>query len=267
MEITGKTKVMFVLAHPIGHVRATAVLNAHFARAGHDIAASPLHVHPSDLEEVLRAIRRMRNVIGFGLTIPHKIAALAYLDSLTPEAEAAGASNFVRRNADGSLTGHNTDGLGFVAGLRAHGVEPHGLRVLQIGAGGAGHAVAAALAAEGVGALHIVNRDRRRAESLAGRLRSFYPGTTISTNAIGAGEADLIVNATSLGMKPDDPLPCDLDRAGPQQVVAEVVMTPPETRFLALAATRGCRTVPGRAMLDAQMDLVTRFLVEQPALA
>lgn len=267
MQITGRTRVMFVLAHPIDHVRATAVLNARFAASALDVATSPLHVHPGDLPEMLKAIRRMHNVIGFGLTIPHKIAAMAHLDHLTPDAVAAGAVNFVRRNADGSLLGHNTDGLGFIAGLAAHGVDPRGRRVLQLGAGGAGHAVAAALAAHGVGSLRIVNRDQRKGERLVRRLQALFPAVPISTASPSARDMDIIVNTTSLGMRPDDPLPCDLAGAGPAQTIAEAVMTPPDTRFIELARHLGCRTVPGRAMLDAQMDLVVQFLLPEPGLA
>lgn len=260
MEITGQTKVMFVLAHPIGHVRATAVLNAHFQSIGRNVAASPLHVAPEDLETVIGAIRKMRNVLGFGTTIPHKIAVMRHLDELTPNARNVGAVNFTRRDEDGRLIGHNTDGLGFVAGLMANGVDPAGKRVLQIGAGGAGRAVAFALAEAGAGALRIMNRDAGKAAELARGIAALYPHCSATAGPAKAEDFDLVVNTTSVGMKEDDPLSVDLDRVGPATVVADVIMSPPVTRLLAKAAERGCKTIGGKAMLDEQMGLVSALL-------
>lgn len=260
MAITGKTRVMFVLADPIGHVRATAVLNAHFEAIGRDVVCSPLHVAPEDLATVLSAIRRMRNVIGFGTTIPHKIAVMKHLDEVTPNARDVGAVNFTRRDPDGRLVGHNTDGLGFVAGLVKAGIEPAGKRILQIGAGGAGRAVAFALAAAGARELRIANRDPARAAGLAAAVAALHPGCAASSGVAQAGGFDIIVNATSVGMKDDDPLPVNLDNVRPQTVVADVIMNPPVTTLLAAAAERGCTTVGGKAMLDEQMNLVAEFM-------
>ncbi|MFI0847001.1 shikimate dehydrogenase family protein [Mesorhizobium sp. IMUNJ 23232] len=260
MEITGQTKLMFVLAHPIGHVRATAILNAHFQSIGRNVAASPLHVAPEDLETVIGAIRKMRNVIGFGTTIPHKIPVMRHLDELTPNARNVGAVNFTRRDEDDRLIGHNTDGLGFVAGLKANGVDPVGKRVLQIGAGGAGRAVAFALAEAGASALRIINRDVGKAADLARNIVALYPDCDATAGPEKAEDFDIVVNTTSVGMKEDDPIPIDLGRTGPATVVADVIMSPPVTRLLAKAAERGCKTIGGKVMPDEQMGLVTAFL-------
>ena len=260
MQITGQTKVMFVLAHPIGHVRATAVLNAHFQSIGRNVAASPLHVAPEDLGAVVGAIRKMRNVIGFGTTIPHKIAVMGHLDEVTPNARNVGAVNFTRRDENGRLIGHNTDGLGFVAGLKLNDVDAAGKRILQIGAGGAGRAVAFALAEAGASTLRIVNRDAGKAAELARSIAALYPDCNATAGPAIAEDFDIIVNTTSVGMRDDDPIPIDLDRIGPATVVADVIMTPPVTRLLAKAAARGCKTVGGKAMLDEQMGLVAAFL-------
>jgi shikimate dehydrogenase len=261
MQITGQTKIMFVIAHPIDHVRATSILNAHFQCIGRNVAASPLHVGPEDLCVVVAAIRKMQNVIGFGTTIPHKITVMRHLDQVTPNARNVGAVNFTRRDGDGRLIGHNTDGLGFVAGLRLNGVDPVGKRALQIGAGGAGRAVAFALADAGVSALRIVNRDEGKAAELVEAIAGLYPDCNASAGPASAENFDIIVNTSSVGMKEDDPLPVDIERIAASTVVADVIMSPPVTRLLAKASERGCKTIAGKYMLDEQMGLVSEFLL------
>lgn len=260
MDITGKTAVMFIIADPIEHVLGTAVLNAHFRRSGQDIVACPLHVRPEDLEATLRVIRRLQNVIGFGVTIPHKISIVAMLDHVTRNAELVGAVNFVRRDPDGRLTGHNVDGEGFVAGLDANGVTVSGMSVLQVGAGGAGRAIAFAVASSGAKKLNIINRTMAKAEELARAVQAAHPACDVTVRAPDLEDVDLVINATSVGMRPDDPLPLDLAGLGPAAAVAEVIMRPEMTAMLRRAAERGCTTVPGRAMLDHQIALAAAFL-------
>ncbi|RRH76137.1 shikimate dehydrogenase family protein [Falsigemmobacter faecalis] len=264
MKITGKTRIMFILADPVAHVIGTDVLNQAFAARGLDLACSPLHVPPEGLASVLQGLRQIRNLAGFGCTIPHKAAVLPLLDQLTEEARAIGAVNFVRRESDGSLTGTNVDGAGFMAGLKAQGVEVTGRRALLLGAGGVGRPIAFSLALAGLSELVIANRDLTRAEDLAEGVRALVPGCR--TRACESREMpppegfDLVINATSLGMKPDDALPFDPRRLQPQSVVAEVIMTPAVTPVMAMAAARGCLCVPGLAMMRPQAGLVAEFL-------
>lgn len=133
MEITGKSRIIFVLADPVDHVRASAVLNEYFRSLNFDVAASRLHVAPGDLAQVVDAIRRMRNVAGFGVTIPHKVAVLPHLESITPRARLIGAVNFVKREADGRLYGDNLDAPGFMAGLERNNIPVQGRKVLDRG--------------------------------------------------------------------------------------------------------------------------------------
>ncbi|WP_378942333.1 shikimate dehydrogenase family protein [Mesorhizobium sp. ANAO-SY3R2] len=252
---------MFVLAHPVGHVRASAVMNAHFESIGKNVAVSPLHVAPEDLGAVLGAIRKMRNVIGFGVTIPHKIEVIKHLDEVTATARDVGAANFVRREESGRLVGDNIDGAGFVAGLARNGVSPAGKSILQIGAGGAGRAVAFALAAAGARELHIANRDSAKAQALAEAVSKAHPGCTTVSGPFDVRRLDIIVNTTSVGMKETDPLPVEIDGIGPDTVVADVIMTPPVTPLIARAAAMGCKSIGGKIMLDEQMKLVEKFVL------
>lgn len=264
MRITGKTRIMFILADPVGHVLGSDVLNRAFAENGLDVAVSPILIKPADLGDMLGMIRRIANVIGFGVTIPHKMAVVGLLDELTEAARDIGAVNFVRRDDDGRLIGHNVDGEGFVAGLGESGIAVTNASVLQIGAGGVGRAIAFTLVREGAGPIHLVNRNKAKAENLANAIRSRRPKAEIhvhsDVDAIPDRTFDLVVNATSLGMHDDEPLPVPIERLSPSSMVAEVIMAPARTPLLVEAERIGCRTVTGMAMMQPQPMLVARFL-------
>ena len=258
-QITGKTKIMFILGDPVAHIRGTALLNEHFSRIGLDAAASPLHVAPADLGTIVGAIRKMRNVAGFGVTLPHKIEVLRHLDATTERAAQVGAVNFVRRAADGGLTGDNVDGIGFVAGLARNGIAVQGQRVLQIGAGGAGRAIAFALAEAGAGEILIANRSLEKARLLAEAVEAAFPRCRCAAGPADAARADLVVNTTSVGMHEGDPLPVDIARLPASVVVADVIMAPETTPLLEQAMRQGCRIVRGKEMMMDQLRLVTAF--------
>lgn len=257
-DITGKTAVMLMLADPVSHIRGTALINASFGALGLDAVILPLHVAPADLKGTLLAVRRMQNVAGLGITIPHKVAAWSLVDDLTPEARRMGATNFIRRTPDGSLIGTNTDGAGFIAGLRTNGFDPQGKRAFLSGTGGVGRAIAFALAEAGVAALALTNRDMAKAEALATEIRRAAPACAVTLGGQVAG-MDLVVNGTSLGMHPGDALPLDLTGLSPRTTVAEVVVQPAMTSFLTEASVRGCQVIPGAEMLKPQPALVAAF--------
>ncbi len=259
-RITGKTKLLFILGDPVAHIVGSALFNEHYRRNGIDAVISPLHVLGEDLGMILGAMRRMRNLAGFGVTIPHKIPVMAHLDRTMPRARHVGAANFVRREPDGTLVGDNVDGLGFVAGLASSGVGVAGRRVLQIGAGGAGRAIAFALAEAGAAELRIANRSAEKARLLAEAVQAAYPDCRCSSGAPGTTNVDLVVNTTSVGMRPGDPLPVDIQSLGPPVAVADVIMTPETTPLLVQAAAQGCAIVRGKEMLINQMRLATDFL-------
>jgi shikimate dehydrogenase len=260
MEITGKSKIMFVLADPVDHVRASAVLNAYFAGIGDDLWTSPLHVRPNDLSAVIGAIRHIGNVVGFGVTIPHKVAIIPLLDEVSPNGRLIGAVNFVKRSTDGRLIGDNMDATGFITGLLNHGCTISGKRVLQLGAGGAGRATAVAIAQAGASELWIANRDEAKAQALAETIQGLYPETRVKAGSAPAETFDLIVNTTSLGMKASDELPIDISGIGSSTVVYDIIVNPPVTRLMEIARERGATTIGGKAMLDAQMALVAQFI-------
>ncbi|WP_226576091.1 shikimate dehydrogenase family protein [Acuticoccus sediminis] len=261
-EVTGRTRLYGILADPIHHVKTPEVMHSVFARHGIDGVLVPMHVAPDGLARALDGLRVMQNFGGFIATVPHKPAMLGLCDAVDGDAALIGAVNCVRREADGRMVGAMLDGIGFVAGLREAGIEPAGKRILLAGAGGAASAIAFAVAEAGAAALTIANRTVAKAAALAGRVGTAYPACTTAAVAEpeAVGDYDLVVNATSLGLRPDDPMPLDPAGLHAGQVVAEAIMDPAETPLLAAARARGAAVHPGLPMLRCQIELMARHM-------
>lgn len=259
-QISGNTRLYAHLAHPSAHVRTPQVLNAEFAARGIDAAAVSVDVAPEDLPALVGGLRGWRNLAGLGVTMPHKQAVVPLLDSLSPSAARIGAVNVIRRDAGGGLHGTNSDGLGFVRSLLLAGHAVSGQRVLLLGAGGAGRAIAFALLDAGVTELTIANRDQERARELVAALQAVYPGASVACGPAQVRGHRVVVNATSLGQRADQPLPVDPAGLDPHVLVADIVMSPPVTPLLEAAGAAGSRTHPGLPMLQCQVDLVIEWL-------
>jgi shikimate dehydrogenase len=191
--------------------------------------------------------------------MPHKVSVVDLLDEVSPAVRVAGACNAVRREADGRLVGDLFDGEGFVRGVRRKGVELRGARVLIVGAGGVGSAIAASFAGAGVAALALHDLRADVVESLAARLRQHYPAIEVRTGSDDPAGQDIVVNATPMGMEPGDPLPLDVSRLAPSTFVGEVVMRQAMTAFLQAAQARGCRFQIGTDMLFEQIPAYLEF--------
>ncbi|MFA7579457.1 shikimate dehydrogenase [Castellaniella sp.] len=250
------------MADPVAQVRTPQVINAWFREHQVDAVLVPMHVPAGDLDAVLDALRRMRNLGGFIVTVPHKTAIAERCDELGPAGQAIGSVNTVRRTADGRLVGEMFDGAGFVSGLQTQGHDLAHKRVLLLGAGGAGSAIAFALAQAGAASVTVANRTPARAHALVERVRKALPQATIEAGAPEPEGHDIIVNATSLGMRAEDALPLDVERLAPDMLVAEIIMKPEQTRLLDEAQRRGCPIHHGRHMLDRQVALMTQFLLQ-----
>jgi len=263
-EITGRTKVWAILADPIHHVKTPQALNALMRERDVDGILIPAHVGADDLAGFVSGLRSMRNLGGFIVTVPHKTAIVDFCDEVSDQARAIGAVNTVRRDTDGRLVGEMLDGAGFVAGLRQGGIEPRGKSVYLAGAGGAANAIAFALTEAGVSRLTIANRTRSKGEDLKQRLAQHYPSVPVEIGSPDPSGHDLVVNATSLGLREGDPLPLDASRLSADQIVAEIIMQPETTALLAAAGERGCRIHPGRPMLSCQLELMADFMGMHP---
>ena len=261
--ISGRTRVFGILADPVHHVKTPQAINRLFEAQGFDGVMVPLHVEPGALATTLQALRGIRNFDGFIVTVPHKIAVVCWCDELTIDARQVGAVNVVRRTADGRLIGGILDGDGFVHGLRAAGIDPAGQSVYLAGAGGAASAIAFALAKAGVHRLTLANRSADKARSLLDRVVDAFPSLQGAVGTDDPSGHDLVVNATSLWLRPGDALPLDTGRLEALQIVAEIIMDPALTPLLAAAADRGCRTHAGAPMLAGQVQLMAAFMTGQ----
>ena len=259
MTITGKTRVYAHIGFPTGHVRTPMLYNGLLEERGIDLVVVPFEVAPENLVSAVPGFRAWRSLAGVGVTIPHKETMTHLVDELTPMARLCGATNVIRRDPDGRLIGGQFDGIGLVQSLLALGHKLDGARVLLAGAGGTARAVAFALADAGVGRLEITNRTREKAEAILVAVGAAYEHCDARLYE-GDYEFDIVINTTSLGMKPDDPLPVSVEVLRPGTVVADAVMAPPETALLRQAAERRCARHPGLLMLRAQFEMTLEFL-------
>lgn len=255
---TGSTRVLGIIGDPIAQARSPEVWSALFRLNGIDAVCVPMQVDPSGLGAFLEGAKALRNFLGLIVTIPHKAASLAHVASLTERSAQVGAVNVIRLDDHGAWTGDTVDGIGLVAGLERRGQDPAGRRALVVGVGGAGTAIAFALAEAGASEVAVFDVDRARADEVAGRVAA--TGTASYVAAPEAAGFELVVNASPLGMAPDDPLPISLDNVDSGAVVADVVVHPRMTKLLQTAADRGCFTQPGVHMMDGQITPMAEFL-------
>ncbi|WP_243371828.1 shikimate dehydrogenase [Geotalea sp. SG265] len=260
--ITGKTTVLGIIGSPLGHSLSPLMHNAAIEALGLDYVYVPFPVAPDRLGEVVLGLKHA-GVAGFNVTIPHKAAIIPFLDELTPEAELAGAVNTVKKEGD-LLLGDNTDGAGLLVSLKDDlSFAPGGAKILVLGAGGAARGAVAALCSAGAALVTIANRDRDRADELRGYFARLFPAINLRsacldvlTSAEQLQQFDLILNATSVGMKNtsfDGFSRASL--AGVGACFYDMVYVPSQTPFLEMAASNGLRAANGLGMLAAQGEI------------
>lgn len=244
---TGATRAAGVIGWPVRHSLSPVIHGAAFAAAGLDWTYLAFPVAPGDAPQAIAGMRAL-GIEGLSVTMPHKAPVAALVDRTTADAAALGAVNCVFRDGD-LLVGDNTDGPGFVDSLRIdEDLDPAGMHCAVFGAGGAARAVVRALAEAGADRVSIVNRNDDRA-----RVAAALAGDrgVVATAAVVA-EADLIVNATPVGMGDDDALVVDPASIGAGAVVVDLVYHPAVTPLLAAATAGGHPTVGGLGMLVHQ---------------
>jgi shikimate dehydrogenase len=257
--LDGATRLYGIIGDPIAQVRSPEVVTARLRRAGRNAILVPFHVAGARFDETVRGLKALANLDGLVVTVPYKARILSHVDTLLANGMRVGAINAMRREKDGSWTGDNFDGRGLVHGLRERGHAVAGTRVAVIGCGGAGSAVAVAFAEEGAAALSLCDADERRAQDLARRVAEAFPDCALTVAPPDPAGRDILVNATPVGMAPGDGLPVPLGPLDPRLLVIDVVMKPAVTPLLRHAEACGCRTVPGRVMLEGQVEELIRF--------
>jgi shikimate dehydrogenase len=259
-EISGTTRIFPVVGWPVEQVKAPTLFNAYFKRHDIDARVIPLKIEPANYIEAVRLLMSIDNVGGILVSIPHKPMSVDAVDIPSPRAVLAGACNAIYLGPDGkTLVGDLIDGEGFIRAFeRICGDTPFPWangKALVVGSGGVGCAVAEVLAARGVAHVAIYDTRAEQAEALRARLLLAFPDTEISIGTPQAAGYDLVVNATPLGMHPDDPVPVDLNGVSPSCIVADCIMKIEMTKLLVEAQARGCRIQKGKEMMLEQAPL------------
>ncbi len=254
--ISGRTRLILLAGDPIGHTKGYAEYAAAIAASGHDCAYLPAHVPEGRLREFLGGVTHLRNLAGVVCTIPHKQDA-ARLGRCDSAARRAGSANLLRPGGDGGWDASMVDGAGFLAAAGAAGLPIARRRVQLLGAGGAGRAVAMAIAGEAPAALAIHDPDGARADSLVAAVAAEFPGVAVRR---GLGASELLVNCSPIGMGSDDRLPCD-----PALIPGFVydVVNRSDTPLMVAARARGAVADHGYSMMAAQIPLVLRWMLER----
>jgi len=258
-QIDGMTRLFAIIGDPIFTVRSPAVFNALFARQSINAVLLPYHVAAPDLRTAWAGLKTIKNLDGVVATMPHKRAMCELVDELGDNGRVVGAINAVRRRADGRWEGDMFDGVGCVHGLKAQGHEVNGRSVFLLGVGGAGAAVATALAQAGVKRLVIADVDSERRNRVAERIRAAYPKTLIEVGSIEQGPFNMAINCTPLGMRAEDPLPFDPVLLPESTLIVDVITKPEMTPLLNLAKESGHATHSGKHMHHGQAIAVAAF--------
>ena len=266
---------------PIAHSASPAMHNAAFAALGLNWRYLAFEVEPKNLRATIEGAKAM-NFAGINLTVPHKLLAVEMMDELDESAKKWGAVNTIKFNSGAGilpassahtgkmpvpLTGFNTDADAIVTALREDlKLELRGAKVFLLGAGGAGSTAALKLASENIAELFLVNRTEEKADAVAGEIIEHFPAVKVSVG-FPKTEVDLVINATSLGLKPDDSSPLDEKQFSLKRTraVYDMIYRPAETKLLKSAKTAGCKTANGLGMLLHQGAKAFEIWTGRPA--
>ncbi|CDB75916.1 MULTISPECIES: shikimate dehydrogenase [unclassified Clostridium] len=258
-RITGHTELIGLMAYPIRHSSSPAMHNAAFAKLGLDYAYLAFEVDNDSLEGAVQGIRSLK-LVGSNVSMPNKTVVHKYLDKLSPAAEMCGAVNTIV-NKDGVLTGHITDGTGYMMSLKDNGVDVIGKKMTIVGAGGAATAIEIQAALDGVAEISIFNRKDEFWANAEETVRKINEKTNCKAQLFDLADLDklkeeiassyLFTNATGMGMKPLEGQTYIPDKSflRPDLIVSDVVYYPRETELLRMAKEVGCKTMNGLGMM------------------
>ena len=228
----GTTKIYGCLADPINHVKAPTIFTAIFKNQNIDAVMIPIHLNNDNLENVVSSLKSIKNFKGMTVTIPHKTNITKLCDYLEPDAKFTGAVNWIKFDNDRNLIGDNFDGQGFVNGFIKQNYSLKNKNVCLFGAGGAALSIGASLVNEHIKSLKLINRNINKAIHLKNKIHSksnLLKVDVFSESDYTLTDSDIIINATSLGLKKTDKMPFDVNNSSPSSVIADIIMQPEET--------------------------------------
>ena len=261
-QIDGGTRLYAIIGDPVSSVRTPALFNSMFSKNNVNAVLVPLLVPKSQLNVAWMGLKELGNLDGVVVTMPHKVAICDLVDELGESARIVGAVNTIRRNTDGRWEGDIFDGIGCVHGIKTQneGCEVAGRSAFLLGLGGAGAAIAAALAQSGIRRLVVSDLDEARTGHIADKIRTAYPGTNVEIGTLKNGLFDIAINATPLGMREGDALPFDPRMLPETTLVVDAIPNPEFTPLLNLAKESGHAIRTGRHMHWGQAISAAEFL-------
>jgi len=257
--VSGRTRLFGIVGDPIEQVRSPEMFTAEFHRRGRDAVLVPIRVRPDDFDGCVLALLKLGNLDGLVFTIPYKARAMRFADALGANARIVGAINALARGEDGRWKADIFDGLGCVEAFRRRGIGFADRRAMLLGAGGAGSAIAIAVAFERPRSLRIYDPDAARATALGEKVKRVDAQIAVETGAPQTADVDIFLNASPIGMLDDARMPIDADKLPRDLIVFDAIVTPERTRLLALAEACGCATIYGREMMRGQIDAMVDF--------
>lgn len=273
-RITGHTELIGLMAYPIRHSSSPAMQNEAFAKLGLDYAYLAFEVDNDTLEDAIKGLRALR-MRGSNVSMPNKTVVHKYLDKLSPAAEMCGAVNTIV-NDDGVLTGHITDGIGYMAALKDNDIDVIGKKMTIVGAGGAATAIEIQAALDGVAEMSIFNVKDKFWVNAEETVRKINEKTNCKATLYDLADLDklkeeiadsyLFANATGMGMKPLEGKTYISDKSffRPDLIVTDVVYFPRETEMLRMAKEVGCKTMNGLGMMLFQGSAAFELWTGQP---
>ena len=261
-HLSGATRLFPIIGDPIKYVESPMRLTRTFEERDYNGICVPMQVAAVDIDSAMAGLTASRNVDGILVTMPHKFTAFAHCTTSSERAKMLGVVSVIRRNLDGTWHGDMLDGLAFVKAQKDHGAEPEGARVLLVGAGGAGSAIAIALLEAGIRELVIHDADELRVTRLIDLLSGLGRGR-VSAGPPDPTGCDLVCNATPMGMEENDPLPVDAALLTSSMFVGDVIAGHGLTPFLQAAESAGCRTANGGHMVEAAQEVMADFMLRK----
>ncbi|MFC1458614.1 shikimate dehydrogenase family protein [Microvirga arabica] len=260
--VNGRTRLYGIVGHPIEQVRSPETVTFELQRRDLNAILLPIHIKPEEFSKVFPRILQIGNLDGIVVTVPYKGQALSHIHRAGPMAQLSGGVSVIGRSLDDRWVGEMFDGVGCIAALLRRGVVLTGRRVLLLGAGGAGSAIAAELARCAPGDLFIHDPETQRAADVIGKLSKAFPNSRMHAGLPSLEEIDVLVNASPVGMLDANASPLDVARLPSQLAVMDAIMDPDQTKLLRIAEESGCQTIYGREMLDSQIAAACDFMLD-----
>ena len=252
--INGSTRLVAIVGDPIAQVGSPGLINPRFTRAKVNAVLIPVHIPQAHFEVGMRGLMRVANLAGIIITVPFKHRAAAMVQTIGETGQSVGGINALRPETDGTWSGDMFDGAGLVRAVELAGRTVKDQRVLLLGAGGAGCAIAMGFAAAGCRSITLSDPETDRVSALADRVKRFYPNVAAAVGRPSAAGHDIVVNASPVGIRPGDGLPAPLGQFDKATLVIDIIPYPKVTPLTRAAQEAGCQTINGLDMLDAQAD-------------